>query len=82
MRLFARRGTRRIGNALALVVLAVVKGPVSSVQAFSASVLGVYTGCGNVAADRPSAPSWATPWRSGPTTFRTPRAGRAGSTPH
>ena len=52
MRLFARRGTRRIGNGLALVVLAVAAGPVSSVQAVPASVLGAYTGYGNVAADQ------------------------------
>ena len=52
MRLFARRGTRRIGNVLALVVLAVVAGPVSSVQSVPASVLGAYTGYGNVAADQ------------------------------
>ena len=52
MRLFARRGTRQIGNALALVVLAVVVGPVSSVRAVPDSVLGAYTGYGNVAADQ------------------------------
>jgi hypothetical protein len=52
MRLFARTGTRQIGNALALVALAVVAGPVSSVRAVPASVLGAYTGYGNVAADQ------------------------------
>jgi hypothetical protein len=52
MRLFARAGTRQIGNALVLVVLALAAGPSSSVQAVPANVLGVYTGYGNAAADR------------------------------
>jgi hypothetical protein len=52
MRFFARKGTRRVGNALALVALAVVVGPVSPGPAGPASVLGAYTGYGNVAADQ------------------------------
>lgn len=79
MRLFARMGTRQIGNALALVVLAVVAGPVSSVQAVPASVLGAYTGYGNVAADQAIGAELGHPLAFGPTTFRTPRAGRAWS---
>ena len=66
---------------LALVVPAVAAGPVSSVQAVPASVLGAYTGCGNVAADQAIGTGLGHPWRSGPTTFRTPRAGRAGFDP-
>jgi hypothetical protein len=49
---FARAGTRQIGNALVLVVLALVAGPSSPVQAVPANVLGVYTGYGNAAADQ------------------------------
>ncbi len=53
MRLLARRGIRQIGNVLALAVVAVAVGPVSSVQATApGSVLGAYTGYGNAAADQ------------------------------